>query len=80
MILAAETKGLLDDMCASLTSRFKSRVLGEPMYFLGMNVSYDKVTGTVMLNQQTYINSVIEKFQVQIQEDRLNGRDHESHA
>jgi hypothetical protein len=35
MILAAETKlkGLLDDMCASLTSRFKSRVLGEPMYF-----------------------------------------------
>jgi hypothetical protein len=65
MIMAAGTKLLLDELVGVLTVRFKSRVLGEPSYFLGMNLCYDRKAGTVMMTQQTYIEAVIEKYQLQ---------------
>jgi len=65
MILAASNKILLEDMKDKLISRFESRTLGEPTYFLGMNLSYEKESGTVLLSQQTYIEALVEKYELQ---------------
>jgi hypothetical protein len=65
MIMAASSKTLLDELVEMLTLKFKSRVLGEPSYFLGMNLCYDKVAGTVLMSQQTYVEAVVEKYQLQ---------------
>jgi hypothetical protein len=62
MLLAAENEHLLGDMCQALGTRFKSRMMGVPTYFLGMNVCYDREKGLVQLSQQTYIEAIVEKF------------------
>jgi hypothetical protein len=48
-------KGLLE-------GRFATRAMGEPKYFLGMNVCYDQEGGLLTLNQQTYVDALLEKY------------------
>jgi hypothetical protein len=62
MLLAADGKESMKDLCGILTSKFQSRLLGTPSYFLGMNLVYNKHQGLVMLTQQTYIDAVVEKY------------------
>jgi hypothetical protein len=62
MLLAAKDDVLLDEMYRSLNEKFKSRLIGVPTYFLGMNVYYDADKGLVQMSQKTYIEAIVEKF------------------
>jgi hypothetical protein len=65
MLMAAGTPELLTDLCERLMSKFKSRILGEPVYFLGMNVTWDKTKKRILLSQKTYVEAIVEKYQLQ---------------
>jgi hypothetical protein len=62
ILLAAVDQSVIDEMVRVLDTKFKVRVMGEPKYFLGMNVSYTRDRGEVMLSQFTYIQAVMERF------------------
>jgi hypothetical protein len=62
LLMTAESPVLMGEMCELLTSRFKSRVMGVPSYFLGMNIVYQKENGYVKLYQQTYIEAIVKKY------------------
>jgi hypothetical protein len=62
MLLAAKDVRLLKDLCLLVEGRFKSRILGEPKYFLGMNVHYGREQKVVVLSQQTYIGAIIDRY------------------
>ena len=62
LILAAEG---FDDMVAvkcELSSRFKMKEMGELHFILGMGVEWDKLHGTVKLQQTQYIKHMLRKF------------------
>ena len=65
MLMAAGTSELLADLCERLMGKFKSRILGEPIYFLGMNVTWDKSNKRILLNQKTYVEAIVEKYGLQ---------------
>jgi hypothetical protein len=65
MLMAAGTSELLADLCERLMSKFKSRILGEPVYFLGMNVDWDKQKKRIVLSQKTYVEAIVEKYGLQ---------------
>jgi hypothetical protein len=65
MLMAAKSESLLQELCRILMRKFKSRILGEPAYFLGMNVVWDQAGRKVLLSQRTYVEAIVEKFGLQ---------------
>jgi hypothetical protein len=63
MLIAAETQEGMMAIQYLLTSKFQCRQLGEPNFFLGMNVDYDRVQGKILLTQETYIGALEHKYQ-----------------
>ena len=49
-------------MKESLSSKFKLKDLGQIKNCLGMNVGVDKVNGTVTLNQENYVDQLLNRF------------------
>lgn len=45
-----------------LTSNFKMKDLGEAQYCLGIRIKRDKDKGIIYLDQEKYINEILEKF------------------
>jgi hypothetical protein len=62
MLLAAKNKELLNELCLLVQGRFKSRILGVPSYFLGMNVHCDQKQRVVVLSQHTYIEAIVKRY------------------
>ena len=48
-----------------LQRQFKVRDLGEPTYFLGMNVRYEREQGQIYLSQSTYIDTLLNRFEME---------------
>lgn len=51
-----------DNLKSVLASHFKLKDLGAVRQCLGMNVSVDKANGVVTLSQESYVNQLLEKF------------------
>jgi Reverse transcriptase (RNA-dependent DNA polymerase) len=52
-----EIKGLL-------SKEFEMKDMGELGYFLGIQVHYDQVAGTIHISQAAYIDKVIHEFEI----------------
>lgn len=59
---AAKTKRALDWFFKKLSSRFKSKNLGEIEKILGMRVKRDRSSRTMFLDQEQYLRSVLDRF------------------
>jgi hypothetical protein len=53
---------LLEDFEAKLAARFKLKRIGEPRYFLGIRILRNEKTGTISLLQDSYIEKIVERF------------------
>ena len=62
LLVAAATMEEMSQVQGMLEARFKTRSFGEPTYFLGMNVAYDRKGKTLHLSQQTYVDALMEKY------------------
>jgi hypothetical protein len=62
LLVATETAEGMEVVKGLLEGRFATRAMGEPQYFLGMNVCYDQEQGMLTLNQQTYVEALLEKY------------------
>lgn len=60
IILAGQTKEIVDRLKSRLMSEFKMRDLGDLKYFLGIKIS--RKEGRMFLSQTSYIRSMLEKF------------------
>lgn len=61
-IIAANSRGLADRIKSDLATRFKLRDLGELSYFLGVKITRDRGRRTILLNQDKYVKSILERF------------------
>jgi hypothetical protein len=66
ILMAAENAELIEEMCGLLMSRFESRVMGVPSYFLGMNILYNKDEGILKMYQKTYIDVIVKNYELQV--------------
>jgi len=62
MLVAGATKETALGGLAAVTSRFKARELGRPSYFLGLHLVHDDKDGTLHMNQEQYLKTVLERF------------------
>jgi hypothetical protein len=62
LLLAASSKRIMDDMLSLIDRKFSLRKLGQPEFFLGMNLLYDRLEGRLVLSQFTYIRAMMNKF------------------
>ena len=63
LLVAAESQWDLEKVQRSMGARFKTRDMGIPTYFLGMNVKFDRNMQWVHLSQETYIGALMEKYE-----------------
>jgi hypothetical protein len=62
LLVAGETEQVVWDVQSMLAGRFRTRDMGEPSYFLGMNVEYIRGQRKLLLSQRTYIEALMERF------------------
>jgi hypothetical protein len=53
----------IDDFKVALKTKFSIKDLGRLEHCLGFNVHYDDVTGSVLLNQHSYIDQLLSRFE-----------------
>jgi hypothetical protein len=70
-ILAAdETQRDVEDVLQRLERKFQLRWMGQPNFFLGMNLAYNRSQRRLVLTQTTYISALVNKYQRQMQQPR----------
>jgi hypothetical protein len=62
LLIAAEDMVSLTRFQDLLKEKFKTRDMGVPTYFLGMNVEFDERMRWVHLTQTTYVDALLEKY------------------
>ena len=70
ILLAANDKRLLHDVKQFLSENFDMKDMGEASYVIGIKIHKDKHKSVLGLSQETYINKVLERFQMK--GDRFN--------
>jgi hypothetical protein len=65
LLFAGEQRSNVERVFDMMQKRFKSRLLGMPKLFLGMNISYDPMEHEIHLSQKTYIEALIAKYNMQ---------------
>ncbi|WKA03455.1 hypothetical protein VitviT2T_021562 [Vitis vinifera] len=64
ILLATNDKGLLHEVKQSLSKIFDMKDMGEASYVIGIKIYRDIFQGILGLSQKTYINKVLERFQM----------------
>ena len=68
LLVAARHMSDLNKFWSKLERKFKIRSMGEPKFFLGMEVSYLQEQGLVSLSQRSYISDMSIRFNLPEQE------------
>ena len=63
-ILYAGSEGLAKVVVAALGDSLPTKDLGEVKFFLGCEFIRDRVAGTIEISQESYIRSVLERFNI----------------
>ena len=64
ILLATNDKGLLHEVKQFLSKNFDMKDMGEASYVIGIKIHRDWFQGILGLSQETYINKVLERFQM----------------
>ena len=64
ILLATNDKGLLHEVKQFLFENFDMKDMGDVTYVIGIKIHRDKFRGLLGLSQETYINKVLERFQM----------------
>jgi len=64
ILLATNNKGLLDEVKQFLSKHFDMKDMGETSYVIGIKIHKERSRGILGLSQKTYINKVLERFQM----------------
>jgi hypothetical protein len=64
ILLATNDKGLLHEVKQFLSKNFNMKDMGEASYVIGIKIHRDRFQGILGLSQETYINKVLERFQM----------------
>jgi hypothetical protein len=59
---AASSEALIDDLHHYLNSKFKCKVVGAVEHFLGVRVTRDRANRTIHLDQQAYLERMLERY------------------
>ena len=62
ILLATNDKGLLYEVKQFLSKNFDMKNMGESSYVIGIKIHRDRSRGILGLSQETYINKVLERF------------------
>ena len=62
MLIASKSSVEIVRLKAQLRKEFEMKDLGEAKKILGMEITRDKVTGTVWLTQKQYLKNVLKRF------------------
>lgn len=62
MIIAAPTTKEVDQIGADLSEVFELKALGEARQFLGLELKRDRKNKVIFINQEKYINKILDKF------------------
>ena len=62
LLIAGSNMNVINSFKQELKSKYRMKDLGELNYFLGMEVSRDKVNGTIKLSQHKYTTDVLRRF------------------
>jgi transposase InsO family protein len=62
LLIVANSDAALRTFKSHMTSRFEMKDLGEVRHILGIRVTRDKPSGTLTLDQGTYIESILDRF------------------
>ena len=62
ILIAGNNVEYLKDIKSWLSSNFEMKVMGDAVYILGVNISRDCSRRLLSLSQETYINKVLERF------------------
>jgi hypothetical protein len=62
IVASAKKQGEIDEFYKTLRARFNAKDLGEIKKILGARVTQDRKNRTLYLDQEQYLNSVLEKF------------------
>ena len=64
ILLATNDKGLLHEVKKFLSKNFDMKDMGEASYVIGIKIHRDRFQGILSLSQETYINKILEIFQI----------------
>ena len=64
ILLASSDKGLLHEVKQFHSKNSEMKDIGETSYVIGIKISRDRHQGVFGLSQETYINKVLERFQM----------------
>ena len=64
ILLATNDKGMLYEVKQFLSNNFDMEDMGDASYVIGIKIHRDRLQGTLGLSQATYINKVLERFQM----------------
>lgn len=64
-ILAGESKEECSLLHVSLNKKFPTNSLGKCMWYTGCFIERDWVLGTLIIHQETYVESMMKRFDVQ---------------
>ena len=64
ILLAINDKGMMHGVKQFLSKNFDTKYMGETSYVIGIKIHRDKSRGILGLSQETYINKVLEIFQM----------------
>ena len=64
ILLATNDQGLLYEVKQFLSKSFEMKDMGEASYVIGIKIHRDRTRGILGLSQETYINKVLERFQM----------------
>ena len=66
ILLETNDVGTLYEVKQFLSKNFDMKDMGEASYVIGMNIYRERSRGILGLSQETYINKVLERFQMKI--------------
>ncbi len=64
VLIAASLPTTLHHVVSEFNSRYKMEDKGEPEFVIGIKITRDRALGTITLDQGTYIEKMLEKFQM----------------
>ena len=64
ILLATNDKGLLHEVKQFLFENFDMKDMGDTTYVISIKIHRDRFRGLLGLSQETYINKVLERFQM----------------
>ena len=64
ILLATNDKGLMHEVKQFLSENFEMKDMSDASYLIGIKIHRDRFRGVLGLSQETYINKVLERFQM----------------